>query len=353
MLPAILATNIVLFLFLVIFIIFQSLKNKNKNRIESEMVKMMMQQQETLTNSLAGIMKTVDDRLINTQKNIDERLHNTGKIMNGVREQLGGLYEATKNMQAIGKDISSLQDILRSPKLRGNLGEYLLEDLLKQIFPRKNFETQYMFKSGAQVDAIIRLGDGIVPVDSKFPMESFQRLTGAEDDEGQKQHKKEFISSVKQRINEIADKYILPGEGTFDFALMYIPAENIFYEIIVNDTMADKGFEIFNYAIEKHVIPVSPNSFYAYLMAITFGLRGLKIEEHAKNIVNELGNIQKSYEKFYNEYTLVGKHLKNATGKYEESIKKAEKFNSKVSQVTGIKSEIGETQEELPGVQES
>ena len=264
-------------------------------------------------------------------------------MLSDVHQKLGKIEEASKNLQDFGKDIIQLQDLLKAPKLRGNLGEYLLEDLLKQVLPEKNFETQFKFNDGSLVDAVIRLGDGLVPIDSKFPLESFQRMIKANNDLEKNSEKKEFIKSVKKRIDEISMKYIKESEGTYNFAMMYIPAENIFYEIIITDNLSDKKYEIFNYALNKRVVPVSPNSFYSYLMAIAFGLKGFKIEQQAKTIMSELSKVQASYSTFFSDFTMIGRHLKNANTKYDDTYKRAEKFNDKISEITGIKKELIES----------
>jgi len=224
--------------------------------------------------------------------------------------------------------------------LRGNLGEYLLEELLKDILPSRNYQMQYTFENGTKVDAIIRLADGIVPIDSKFPLESFQRLIEAESEEEKKTHKKEFISSVKKRIDEIATKYINPAENTFDFAMMYIPAENVFYETIINDSLTNTDNQILKYAWEKHVIPVSPNSFYAYLMSIVYGLKGLRIEKQARYIIGELEKTQALFGKFFADFCTLGDKIKTAEKKYDELTKKANKINDQVGKITGIKNEL-------------
>ncbi len=301
----------------------------------------LLNQTQTIINKqLESILKTVGENLAKSQENINKQLSSSTVVINEIQKKLGSLETTTRNIEEIGRDISSLQDLLSAPKLRGNIGEYLLEELLKEIFPAKNYELKYEFKNGAQVDAIIKLGDGIVPVDSKFPLESFQRLVNAKEESEKKQHKKDFIRSVKGRIDEIANKYINPSEGTFDFAMMYIPAENVFYEMIINDSLTDKEYEIFNYAIKKHIIPVSPNSFYAYLMALVYGLKGMKIEQQAKLILEELSTVQSAFAKFYGDFTLIGKHLNYAISKYNESLKTADRFNDKLSQITGAKHDL-------------
>ena len=312
----------------------------SQNETFNQQQAMLRESQKEINAHLSSIMNVVNNNLNASQQNITAQLRGSNEVINEIHKKLGGLAETTKNIQEIGKDISSLQDILSVPKLRGNLGEYLLEDLLKQVFPAKNYQMKYSFKNNTQVDAIIKLGDGIVPIDSKFPLESFQRLVDAKDPEQKKIAKKEFISSVKLRIDEISSKYINPQEGTFEFAMLYIPAENVFYETIINDSLTNKDFEIFNYALTRHVITVSPNSFYAYLMAIAYGLKGFQIEQQAKTIIGELAQIQDKFSRFYAEFTTVGKHISNAGQKYDETVKRAEKLHEQITKVTGNKLDL-------------
>jgi DNA recombination protein RmuC len=301
---------------------------------------LLLKTQSEIREQLGSILTNVQTNLSASQSNIASQLKNSNEVINEIQKKLGSLEITTKNIQEIGKDISSLQDILKAPKLRGNLGEYLLEELLKEIFPSQNYQIKYSFKNGTQVDAIIRLGEGIVPIDSKFPLESFQRLVEAKDIDQKRTAKREFIKSVQGRIDEIAKKYINPAEGTFDFAMMYIPAENVFYETVITDSLTNKDYEIFNYAIKNHVIPVSPNSFYAYLMAIVYGLRGFKIEQRAKTIIGELSQIQEKFGRFFTDFTMLGKHLGNAGAKYEETVKRAEKLNDQINRITENRLEL-------------
>ena len=302
--------------------------------------KLLLDTQNQLGSQLQQMMTLMNQNLNSTQSNITKQLDNSNRIIGDIHTKLGTLETTTKNIQDISKDISSLQNLLKAPKLRGNLGEYLLEELLKQILPNANYQTKYNFKNGTQVDAIIKLGGNIVPVDSKFPLESFQRLIESENEDNKKQSKREFITSVKKRIDEIATKYINPAEGTFDFAIMYIPAENVYYETIINDSFTNKNFELLNYAMDKRVIPVSPNSFYAYLMAIIFGLKGLKVEQEAKTILRDISKVQDKFGKFFTEYSLVGKHLSSAVNKYNDTEKTADKLNEQVNRLTGQKTEL-------------
>jgi DNA recombination protein RmuC len=301
--------------------------------------KLLLDTQNQLGSQLQQMITMMNQNLNSTQSNITKQLDNSSRIIGDIHTKLGALETTAKNIQDIGKNISSLQDILQAPKLRGNLGEYLLEELLKQIFPSANYEIKYSFKNGTQVDAVIKLGGYIVPVDSKFPLESYQRIINSDNEESKKAFKREFVTSVKKRIDETA-KYINPAEGTFDFAMMYIPAENIFYETIINDSFTNKEYELLNYAMSKNIIPVSPNSFYAYLMALVFGLKGLKVEQEAKIILGELAQIQNKFAKFYDDYSVVGKHLNNAIGKYNDTTKSADKFNERINGLTKQNTEL-------------
>ncbi len=327
-----------------------------KNQMQELKTTQLQAQNQALmqqSGQLNDIMRTVNENLSKTQGNITSQLGQTGAVVGEIQKKLGLLEESTNQMKAIGKDISSLQDILRAPKLRGNLGEYLLEDLLRQVLPAGNFTLQYAFPDGAKVDAVITLGERLIPVDAKFPLESFVRLFDAGDEEGRKKHKKEFVRSFKLRVDEIAEKYIRPDCGTYDFALIYIPAENVFYEAVISDGLDGRNYGIFNYAVEKHVIPVSPNSFYAYLMAIAFGLKGLKIEQQTQQILKDLVKVQEGFGQFHADFLLLGKHLGNAAGKYDESAKKAEKFQDRLADFTGVRGELPAAGDKLPGLEES
>ncbi len=300
---------------------------------------------ETLQAQFTAIVATLTDQLSRTQTNIAQQLGNSSTLMGEVKERLGELSETARGIQELGKDISSHQDILRAPKLRGGIGELFLEDLLKQVLPSGNYQIQHAFRSGERVDAAIRLGDRLVPVDSKFPLEGFNRLMASQTEEEKKRARKEFAASVKKQISDIAEKYIRPDEGTYDFALMYIPAENVFYEVIVKDEALGEEKGLSTYALERRVVPVSPSSFYAYLMAIAYGLRGMHIEKQAQEIRDRLGELQQGFGKFYDVFVDLGRSLNAAARKYEDAHRRAERFNEKMSLVTGTALELAEAPE--------
>jgi len=268
-------------------------------------------------------------------KSVGERLDNAAKAVNTVTGKLSQIEEGNKRIYDVGKDIASLQEILKAPKLRGGLGEYFLQDLLAQIFPANRFTMQYGFKSGEKVDAVIHVRDNhIIPVDAKFPLENFKKMIEENHEKEKAQFKKVFVSDVKKRIDEIATKYILPDEGTLDFALMYVPAENVYYETIVKDQQDGKNLS--SYAFSKHVIPVSPNTFYIYLQTILMGLRGFQVEKEAKQILASLSGLRGDFEKFGADFSLIGKHMTHAKLSYENSEKRLSKFSDKLSQVESL-----------------
>ncbi|MFA4992792.1 MAG: DNA recombination protein RmuC [Candidatus Omnitrophota bacterium] len=263
-------------------------------------------------------------------KIIGQNLGSATSAFGNVKEQLGKLEETNKQIIAISRDISSLQELLRAPKFRGAMGETLLENLLSQVLPKEHYQTQYRFKSTDAVDAVICLGERLVPVDAKFSLENFQKMQDAPDEQAKESSRRKFIQDVKNRINEIAAKYILPGENTYDFALMYIPAENVYYEVIIKE-------DIFSYSMLKKVIPVSPNTFYAYLQVICMGLRGLKVEENAKVILKSLGALSIETDKFKEDFDILGSHLLNANTKYADAEKRFDKVNQRLTDIRDTK----------------
>lgn len=297
------------------------------NQNLSHSVQVMMQQMNALSTRLDERLKESHSMSERTHKTVGDRLDNAAKAVADVKGQLAQLTEGTKRIFEVGKDISSLQEILRTPKLRGNLGELFLGDLLGQIFPKEHFTLQHRFKSGAIIDAIIHLRDGLlVPVDAKFPLENFKRVIESGEEE-EKRMRKVFSGDVKKHVDDIASKYILPDEGTFDFALMYIPAENVYYEVIVRD---QEEKSISQYAISKRVIPVSPNTFYIYLQALVMGLKGLQIEKNAKIILSNLSRLSSDMDRFGKDFELVGTHLGRAQSSYSLSEKRWGQFKEKV-----------------------
>ncbi|MBM4338840.1 MAG: DNA recombination protein RmuC [Deltaproteobacteria bacterium] len=303
-------------------------------------ISQISQQQDSINAQLRGITDQVNKQLQSSSGEINKRLDNAARVIGDVQKNIGELSESSRRIFEVGKDIATLQEILQPPKLRGGLGEQFLGELLSQILPPAFFTLQYPFSSGERVDAVVRLGERLVPIDSKFPLDNFKRIIECKTEEEKKAFQKTFSRDVKKHIDDIASKYILPQEGTYDFALLYIPAENVYYETITKDEAFGEEKGILNYALKKKVIPVSPNSFFAYLQVIVLGLRGLKIEKDAHRILDSLSGLNKELETFQGEFQLVGKHISNAMNKYEDARRRLDKFSFKFEQI--------ESQPDLP-----
>lgn len=254
---------------------------------------------------ISQLLKSFDSRAHEQSRDIremskvlNERLDNAARVIASVQKNIGEFSE-------IGRSMRDLQEFLRSPKLRGNLGEEILADLIGQMFPKGSFFLQHGFKSGARVDAAIKTDAGILTIDAKFPMESYQRMVKGETETQREVAKKEFMRDVKGHISAISDKYILPDEGTLDFALMYVPSEPVFYELVqINEVMS--------FAKKHRVYPVSPTTLYAHLQTILLSFAGKQMEAKSKEVFKLLRSMLGDYEKMENSLGVLGKHLTNA-----------------------------------------
>jgi DNA recombination protein RmuC len=293
------------------------------------------EQAQTLARQVTELSSLLTRQLESTQATFDHRLADTGKAVADVRERLGVLGEATKRLEALGTSVAEVQELLRVPRLRGTLGEVWLEELLRQIFPSSLYHIQYTFNSGERVDAALELGGRMVCIDSKFPLEACQRMMAAEGDAAERE-RKAFSRSLRARIDEIADKYIRPEEGTYDFALMYIPAERVYYEAVARNESPEAEDSVIGYALARKVIPVSPNTFYAYLAAILHGLRGLQVERRAREMLDALGGLHQEFDKFQRTHELVGRHLENAVRQHGEAERQVGRIGESLSEITGM-----------------
>lgn len=278
------------------------------------------------------------DQLVAAQQEVPKALAQgsaeQARVLSDLRERLGALGEATRRLETVGATVSEVQQLLQVPKLRGTIGEIWLEELLRQILPASHYEMQYGFRSGERVDAALKLGDRIVAVDAKFPLESCQRMLAASGAEAERE-RRAFARSLKERIDEIADRYIRPDEGTYDFALMYIPAENVYYEAVLRAEDPDDAKSVLGHAMRRRVIPVSPHTFYAYLLVILHGLKGMRVEQQAREIGERLGALRQQFEAFWAAFETVGAHLANAQKKFEESERHAGRVRDRFDAITG------------------
>ena len=311
--------------------------------IREQMDKSIDRTTNQINVQLEGMNKRVDEAmkanlkaLTESSQTFSSRLESTARAVKSVEGYIGKLEESNKRIFEVGRDISGLQELLRAPKLRGGFGELMLERLLAQILPKSHFSMQHGFKSGERVDAVIHLGDRLVCIDSKFPMEDFKRLSAVEDEKERKSLRRKFDSAVKKHIDDIAKKYILTDEGTFNFAFMYIMAENVYYEMIVKDEDAGEEGSLQSYAMAKHVIPVSPNSFFAYLSTVAIGLKGLEIEKNVEEVIARLRGLSTQLGKFQDEFNVLGTHLRNASGKYDSAHTQLTALDTKIDQIARI-----------------
>jgi DNA recombination protein RmuC len=290
---------------------------------------------ELMQQQIGQLTQNINQQLQNMSSQFRKTTGDIGGTLGDVKKDLGKMEVITREVLDKAKNISNLENLLRAPKFRGGFGELFLGDLLGQILPPAYFNLQHKFKSGEMVDAIIHIGDNIVPIDAKFPLENFQKFANEENSKEKEDLRKKFVADVKKHISEISKKYILPDEGTFDFALMYIPAENIYYETILKDENLGEERSIFTTALKKRVIPVSPNSFYAYLQVIVQGLKGLQIEKSAREIFQRLTRLQGDLTRFRKDFQTLGSHLGHARTKFDDAEKRLDRFSDKLEVISG------------------
>lgn len=265
---------------------------------------------------------------------MNERLDKAATVFGGLQNELG-------KMQELGRGLKDIQDVLKSPKLRGNIGEQLMADLIRQQIPKSNFSFQHGFRSGEKVDAVIKTNGGLIPIDSKFPAENYLKYVQATDETEKLRAQKDFVSDVKKHIQAIAKKYILPGEGTVDFALMYVPGESVYYEIITNTDLCDFG-------AGQRVYLVSPQSFYYFLQSVLLGLEGEMIEQKAKEVMGFLKAIQSDSRRFGDDLSLVGRHLTNAKNAMDMAANNYAKLGSKIESANQLSAGSTQSQESRP-----
>ncbi len=294
---------------------------------------LLQQQLEALKQAQDNTSQNLQNSLQAGQTNLTQSLQSSQKVLGDLHTQIGGLQAANRDMLRVGDEVRRLQVILTSPQLRGQMGQWSLENLLANILPKDSYKLQYIFKDGKMVDALVQLADFSVPVDAKFPLPSFEKIVQAQTDEEKTRLRKQFLRDVIAHIDKIAGDYIRPAEGTLDFAIMYIPAENIYYETIVK--YAGETQDILAYSLDKKIIPVSPNLLYAYLMTVVMGLHGLQIEKQAAEIRQNLKRLNASFADFVSNWDVLGKHLRNAYSQYDEGHKKLDRFGLQLEQVQG------------------
>lgn len=325
---------LVLFLFILI-----KKNNPEKKGEDGVGLKLILEQINELN-------RTVDNKIGENSKRMHDSLEKQSsesfKIIRDITEKLTRLDETNKQVVSFTDQLQSLQDVLKNPKQRGILGEYFLETLLKNVLPTGSYQMQYPFADGTIVDAVVFVKDKIIPIDSKFSLENYNRLVEEKNPAEKEKLEKLFKEDLKRRIDETA-KYVKPGEGTMDFAFMFIPHEAIYYDLLISQVGAVKinTRDLVEYAFkERHVIIVSPTSFLAYLQTVLQGLKALQIEESAKDIKKNVENLQKHLRSYQEYQEKLGNALSTTISHFNNSNKEFKKIDKDVVKITGIESDL-------------
>ena len=347
--------GVILVVVLVLWLALQSLQSRQKDgAIESQMnelrrdLQTIATSQAQSTGKLEAIAKSVAQRLDSVTPALQDAIRNSAQItgqmtsdaqtkmadeLKNTRDQISQIQRQLGEVQQAGKQMSqtaqTLEGILGGAKSRGSLGEVTLERLLEDSLPSAQYVTQYKFSSGEVADAVIKLRDKkLMAIDSKFPLDAYRRIS-TEGDEA----RRAFITAVKGHADSISKKYIVPDESTLDVALMFVPSESVYYELLM--TTDSKGQPLDAYCRDKKVIAVSPNTLYAHLCVIAMGLRGMQMEENARRLLESLSGMEKQLEKFTDKFGTLGTHLKNAQQSYSESDKLFEKAQNTLQTMLG------------------
>ena len=293
--------------FVVRFIVLDAVKSQQISIEKThELVGVTRQDLENLRSTVRETVSSTDQHLTTTMRETTEHISNqlskANEVINDLKKEAGQFSEISRSMK-------EMQQFLQSPKLRGNIGEQVLTDMISQLFPKQQYSLQYVFANGQKVDVVIRTDAGLLPIDSKFQMEEFMRMHSVESSQEKEKAKREFLRSAKLHLDSIAKKYLLTNEGTLDFALMYIPSESVFYELL-------QDLNFMEHARRQRVYPVSPTSIYMYLQMILISNEGKKIAEKSKEILNMLRSIEREHSKVNSGFSVLGKHITNANNTY-------------------------------------
>ncbi len=286
----------------------QTLKSQPADNTLTEWLKTMShdisETKKTLSDSLLSSTRHLSESMSQQTKDIHDRLTRAAEVIGDLKKEAGSFSE-------VGRSMKELHEFLKSPKLRGNIGEQVLKDLITQMIPQNSFHFQYSFRSGNTVDAAIKTDAGVLPIDSKFPMENWQKMNTAEAKADRDLAKKEFVNDVRKHIRTISAKYILPDEGTTEFAIMYVPSESVYYEMAVNP-------ELMDYARHQHIYPASPNTMYATLQIIMRAFEGKNFAQKSRRVLQLLRALEKDYSNLEESLSVLGGHIGNTYNKFHD-----------------------------------
>jgi DNA recombination protein RmuC len=326
-------------------LLYNSFVKKEPQKGDDKSMLLLQQQIQELT-------RTMDQRLGESSRSIQEsmqrQLSESNKIVGDVTEKLTQLGETNKQVISFTEQLRQLQDVLKNPKQRGVLGEYYLETVLQNVLPPGSFKMQYAFENGEIVDAAVFVKDKVIPIDSKFSLENYNRMIEAHEPSEKERMRKDFINDLKLRIQETA-KYIRPAEKTTDFAFMFIPSEGIYYDLLANPAALGSEENMIQRAAGKHkVIIVSPTSFLAYLQTVLQGLKALEIEEKAIDIIKNVERLGTHIAKYEDFYQKLGNTLATTVNHYNAGYKELGKIDKDVTRITGSGIEIDQMALERP-----
>lgn len=307
----ILLSLILLLISLVLYLIWKLTLTNNggKDKIENLLNKRFMDFSENIHRTMTETRKEVESSKDVLSRNAIETL----KHINDMSRTVTNLVGQQEKAQQLGQ---SLEYLLQAPKLRGDYGETILEEMLERILPKGIWHRQFAIEGNEKVDAVVQYRNVIIPIDSKFPKEDYQKYLAASNPDEQKAHWSNYEKALKVQINSIKEKYIKPEKGTSEFALLFIPSESIYYETIAEKNYLGDPCKIYEYATDKKVIPVSPNTFYAFLNVVMLGIRNIEIAKEAKKLQESLSRVEKDFGLFYKKFEIVGKALEKATEAY-------------------------------------
>ncbi len=290
--------------------------------------------QRSLAEQVRALSDSVNRQLAASQKTLTDGFTGATETFGRLQSRLGQVSEMASRMEQLAGNVRELGDILRVPKLRGLLGEQALEAMLRQVLPKRFWDVQHRFSDGRIVDAVVRLGEALVPVDAKFPLEAYRRLATAGDDDARRAARRDFTRAVKVRVDEIAERYIRPGEGTVGFALMYVPAEGVYAEIVA--ATEEPTDELLEYALGRRVLPVSPATLFAYLSVVASGLHGFEVEARAREIIRALAATDHELGRLRDEVEILGKHLHNASIRFGEVEKRLDTVEARLHDASRV-----------------
>ncbi len=309
-------------------------RKKDDKKDDNEALKVMMEWMKDIKAGTESSKQNTEQNIKDLNKAINERLDNAGRVIAGLSKELGGMAQ-------IGPDIRRLSETLASPKMRGNFGEEVLENMLNQVFPKEFTKYQFRFKNGEVVDAAVKVGDLLLPIDSKFSMENFRLYKEAKTEESIEEQRKLFLKDVKKRVDEIHKKYILPQEGTYDFALMFIPSEGVYLEVA-------EDLPTCAYARDKKVVMVGPNTLYLTLQTFLVSLRGQQINKAAQQVLAMINGIKQESDKFGKGLDTLANHVKNTNNTMGTVIDGYSKLKSQISNASNLELEAEKKVEAIP-----